>query len=249
MTNQKKKNKTVLVTGASKGIGKAIAKQFCEDGYNVFICARSNELLKQTAQQIGATGYFAMDLTCAQNCKKLVEDIVNATGSLDILVNNAGDYVYSPIEKTEENDIDRLINLNVKAPFLLCKYAAKYMKENKQGRIINIGSISGVVGEANASLYSMTKSCFQGFSKALGLELAQYNITVNTVNPGWVQTELAQDAVEQSDFSYQEEIDMIPQKRFIQPEEIAKFVKYLASEDAKGMTAQSISLCAGLSAG
>ena len=98
-------------------------------------------------------------------------------------------------------------------------------------------------------LYSMTKSAFTGFSKALALELAQDNITVNTINPGWVETELAQDAVEKSDFSYDEEIEMIPQKRFICPDEIANLVKYMVSDEAKGMTGQSVSLCAGLSAG
>ena len=98
-------------------------------------------------------------------------------------------------------------------------------------------------------MYSMTKSAFTGFSKALALELAQENITVNTINPGWVETELAQDAVEKSDFSYDEEIEMIPQKRFICPDEIANLVKYMVSDEAKGMTGQSVSLCAGLSAG
>lgn len=249
MKNPTKKNKTVLVTGASKGIGKVIAQEFCNDGYNVFICARNSELLRNTAEQINAAGYLAVDLTQDGVCKQLVDYIIEKAGSLDILVNNAGEYVYSPLEKTLERDIDRLINLNIKVPYLLSQYAVKYMKEKKWGRIINIGSISGIVGEANASLYSMTKSSFTGLTKALGLELAEYNITVNTVNPGWVQTELAEAAVQQSDFSYQEEIDMIPQKRFIQPYEIAKLVKYLSSEDAKGLTAQSISLCAGLSAG
>lgn len=246
---KKTKNKTVLVTGASKGIGREIAKVFCDDGYNVFICARNSELLRDTARQINAEGYFCADLTKASDCKRVVEDVVKAAGSIDILVNNAGDYVYSSVENTREPDINRLIDLNIKAPFLLTKYAVRYMKEKKWGRIVNIGSISGVVGEANASLYSMTKSSLTGFTKALALELAQYNITVNTVNPGWVQTELAQEAVENSDFTYQEEIEMIPQKRFIQPYEIAALVKYIASEDAKGMTAQSVSLCAGLSAG
>ena len=123
------------------------------------------------------------------------------------------------------------------------------MKRNNWGRIINIGSISGVVGEANASLYSMTKSAFLGFSKALALELATDNITVNTINPGWVETELTENAIEESDFTIEEELEMIPQRRFIQPDEIANLVNYLISENAKGMTGQSISLCAGLSAG
>ena len=123
------------------------------------------------------------------------------------------------------------------------------MKTKKWGRIVNIGSISGVVGEANASLYSMTKSAYIGLTKSLALELAQDNITVNTISPGWVDTELANEAVNNSVFSYEEELDMIPQRRFIHPDEIANLVKYIISVDAKGMTGQNINLCAGLSVG
>lgn len=243
------KNKTVLVTGASKGIGKAIAKLLIDYGYNVYICARNKELLEKTAKEINAAGCFCIDLTVKGECKKLIDFVIENAANIDILINNAGDYVYSPIESADEKDIERLLKLNVEAPFLLSKYAVPHMKKNKWGRIVNIGSISGVVGEANASLYSMTKSSFCGFTKALALELAQDNITVNTINPGWVETELAKEAVNDSDFSYEEEIDMIPQKRFICPEEIANLVIYMVSEEAKGMTGQSVSLCAGLSAG
>lgn len=244
-----KKNKTVLVTGASKGIGKSIAKVLCDEGYNVYICARNEELLKQTALEIKAKGYFVVDLTEPKACEKLVDSVVEAAGSLDILVNNAGDYIYSPVEKTSEEDMSRLLKLNVEAPYLLSKFAVAQMKKNGWGRIVNIGSISGSVGEANASLYSMTKSSLIGFTKALALELAQDNITVNTINPGWVDTGLAKDAVDQSDFSYDEEIEMIPQRRFIHPNEVANMLKYMVSEDAKGMTGQSVNLCAGLSVG
>lgn len=239
MNNTKK----VLVTGASKGIGKAIAKVLCDEGYQVYICARHKDILKQTAEQIGAKGYFVCDLSDDNSLVKLVQN------DFDILINNAGVYVYSPVEKTEDKDISSLIKLNIEAPYKLIKTFVPYMKQKKWGRIVNIGSISGAVGEANASLYSMTKSAFLGLTKALALELAQDNITVNTINPGWVETELAQDAVDDSDFNYEEEIDMIPQRRFIQPEEIAKLVKYMVSEDAKGMTGQNVNLCAGLSVG
>lgn len=235
--------KKVLVTGASKGIGKAIAKVLCDEGYQVYICARHEDILKQTAEQIGAKGYFVCDLSDDCCFEQLAQN------DFDILINNAGAYVYSPVEKTEDNDISSLVKLNVEAPYKLIKAIVPKMKQKKWGRIVNIGSISGVVGEANASLYSMTKSAFTGLTKALALELAQDNITINTVNPGWVETELAKDAVEDSDFSYEEEIDMIPQRRFIQPDEIAKLVKYMVSDDAKGMTGQNISLCAGLSVG
>lgn len=247
MTHRKTKN--VLITGASKGIGKAVASVLCKEGYNVYICARHKELLEKTVSEIGAAGFFCVDLTEENACKKLTDDMLKNVGSIDVLINNAGDYVYCSVDKTEECDVKRLLALNMEAPFLLTKYAVPSMKKNNWGRIVNIGSISGVVGEANASLYSLTKSAFCGFSKALALELAQNNITVNTVNPGWVETELAENAVDDSDFSFAEEIDMIPQKRFIQPEEIANLVKYIISDNAKGMTGQSISLCAGLSAG
>lgn len=238
-----KKNKKVLVTGASKGIGKSIAKLLSNEGYELYICARTESVLKDTAKEINAAGYFVCDLCQDESCKNIMEE------GFDILINNAGDYVYSSVEKTSDDDIRRLIKLNTETPYRLIKYAVPYMKEKKWGRIVNIGSISGIVGEANASLYSMTKSAFTGLTKALALELAMDNITVNTINPGWVETELAENAVSAGDFSYEEELDMIPQRRFICPDEIANLVKYIVSEEAKGMTGQSISLCAGLSAG
>ncbi len=239
------KNKKVLITGASKGIGKNIAQVLIDAGYDVFICARNYEILEKTAKEIGAKGFLACDISYYKACLELKKEI----GNIDILINNAGAYVWSAVEKTTQTDIEKLTKLNVMAPYVLISLFVEDMKAQKWGRIINIGSISGVVGEANASLYSMTKSALNGLTKALGLELAEYGITVNTINPGWVETELADNAVETSDFSQEEIVDMIPQRRFIEPIEIANLVKYLASEEAKGMTAQNISLCAGLSAG
>lgn len=238
-------NKKVLITGASKGIGKCIAKTLIEAGYDVFICARTYDILKNCAKEINAKGFYSCDISNFEDCIKLKNEI----GNIDILVNNAGAYIWSPIEKTTQNDIENLIKLNITAPFHLISLFTAGMKGQKWGRIINIGSISGVVGEANASLYSMTKSSFSGLTKALGLELAEYGITINTINPGWVQTDLADSAIDSSDFSEEEIIDMIPQRRFIEPIEIANLVKYLASDEAKGITAQNISICAGLSAG
>ncbi len=238
-------SKKALVTGSTRGIGKSIAKLLCESGYDVFLTGRNEELLKSLKQEINAKSYYVFDLLEENACNLLMD----AVGDVDILVNNAGDYVYSPLEKTSCDDVKRLLRLNVEVPFLLTKLAVKSMKEKCWGRIVNIGSISGAVGEANASLYSLTKSAFSGFTKSLALELAQDNITVNTIHPGWVETDLACDAVAKSDFSYQEELDMIPQRRFIHPDEIANLVKYMVSEDAKGMTGQCVSLCAGLSAG
>ena len=242
-------SKNVLITGSSKGIGRSIAKILAQNNYNVYLCARNELQLKDTMQEIGAQGYFAVDLTNTAKIKQLFENFINEVGTIDILINNAGNYVYSPIEKTTLSDIEQSIKLNIEAPFILTQLAVEVMKKQKWGRIVNIGSISGVVGEGNATLYSMTKSAYIGFTKALALELAQDNITVNTIHPGWVETELAQNAVEQSDFSYQEELEMIPQRRFIHPDEIGELVRYLVSNEAKGLTGQNINLCAGLSVG
>ena len=140
-----------------------------------------------------------------------------------------------------------MINLNFTSAFLLCSYAAEDMKKNMWGRIINIGSISGAVGEANASLYSATKSALSGLTKSLALELAQFNITINQINPGWVDTKLSDEALNKEE--KEETLEIIPQRRFIEPIEIARLCKYLISEDAKGLTGQSINLCAGLSCG
>ena len=123
------------------------------------------------------------------------------------------------------------------------------MKEKKFGRIINIGSISGVVGEGNAALYSMTKASLMGLTKALALELAEYNITVNTINPGWVDTNLIDNDNLKSEFSEQEILDMIPQRRFVHPDEVARMCEYLISDSAKGITGQGINICAGLTLG
>ena len=168
---------------------------------------------------------------------------------IDILINNAGEYIYSPIENVELNDIEHINRLNLEAPLYLISKAVPYMKSNGFGRIINIGSISGVMGEANASLYSAAKSGLIGATKALALELAECGITVNTINPGWVNTDLGNSSADDGEFTKEEIIECIPQRRFVEPIEIANMVKYLISNEAKGVTGQSINLCAGLTCG
>jgi NAD(P)-dependent dehydrogenase (short-subunit alcohol dehydrogenase family) len=233
----------ILVTGASKGIGRVIAQELKSAKHKIFLSARNEQALKD----LKPADYILCDLSVEYDISKLGDFIVE--NKIDVLINNAGEYIYSEIDKTKINKLNHIVAVNLKAPIYLTARAVPYMKEKGFGRIINIGSISGVMGEANASLYSATKSGLIGFTKATALELAQYGITVNTINPGWVETELGKDSIEQSDFSQQEIIDCIPQKRFVEPKEIAGMIKYLISDDAKGVTGQSINLCAGLSVG
>lgn len=230
--------KNVLLTGSKKGIGLAIYSELKHRGYRVFGCGRSKS---------DDSDYLSIDLGDPKNAKTLYDCAKEAMGSVDILINNAGIYMYSPIENTKPQELLNLINLNFVTPQLLCSYAVSDMKKNLWGRIINIGSISGSVGEAYASAYSAAKAGLLGLTKSLALELAPYNITANQINPGWVDTNLAQDAL--NDEEKKETIDIIPQKRFIEPYEIAKLCSYLISDDAKGLTGQGINLCAGLSCG
>lgn len=228
----------ILITGATRGIGKAIAAEL--DG-NIFAAARNEELLKTYSN------YCVCDIADIEGLEKLGRYIEE--NNIDILINNAGEYIYSPIENININNLEHITRLNLEAPLYLISKAVPYMKSKKFGRIINIGSISGIMGEANASLYSATKSGLIGATKALALELAEFGITINTINPGWVNTELGNNSAEEGEFTKEEIIECIPQKRFVEPKEIADMIKYLISKEAKGVTGQSINLCAGLTCG
>ena len=231
--------KNILITGASSGIGLEIANLLSKEGNDLFLTGRRN---------IDKVNYYPCDLIDIFSIETLYNKAKEYFNSnIDILINCAGQYIYRPIEKMEFDEISYLTDLNFKSAYVLTSLIISEMKKNKWGRIINIGSISGMVGEANASLYSATKAALSGFTKALALEVAQFNITVNQINPGWVETPLTNNSLTNEE--KQEVLDVTPQKRFIQPIEIAKLCEYLISDDAKGITGQNINLCAGLSIG
>ena len=230
--------KNILITGASSGIGKEIADILSAKN-NVFLSGKRNLDMKN---------YFSCDFTDSskiENLYKKAKDYFNS--GIDVLINCAGQYIYKPIENMTLDEISCLIDVNFKSAYILSSLVISDMKKNNWGRIINIGSISAMVGEGNAALYSATKAALSGLTRALALEVAQNGITINQINPGWVQTPLADKFLSQDE--KQEVIDITPQKRFIEPKEIAKLCEYLISNDAKGLTGQNINLCAGLSIG
>lgn len=226
----------ILVTGASRGIGESIANNL--DG-TIFAVGRNEARLKQYKN------YLVCDFE--KDINKLGEYITS--NNIDIVINNAGEYIYKEADKIDMPEIERIIRVNLELPMYIIAKALPHMKQQQWGRIINIGSISGVMGEAGASIYSASKSGLIGMTKAIALEVAQDNITINTINPGWVDTDLGMESIEDSDFSRNEVVECIPQRRFVSPIEIAHMVKYLTSKEAKGVTGQSINLCAGLSVG
>jgi len=227
----------VLITGSSSGIGLETANVLRARGFNVFQTGR---------RQLDIENYLSIELSCFEHAKMLYEKTIEKFGSIDILINNAGEYFYSPIERVQPYDIERVMLLNLSIPYYMASLCVSQMKEKGFGRIINISSISASVGEANASLYAATKAGMYGMTKSLALELAQYNITVNCISPGWVETALMNDINEEDKA---EILDVVPQRRFIQPVEISNLIRYLISEKAKGLTGQNINLCAGLSVG
>ncbi len=230
----------ILVTGATRGIGKAITDSLVSVG-TVYATGRNEEILRT----LPAKDYCVCDLSC--NPDKLCEFIREK--QIDVLINNAGAYEYGNTEDMNTEKVSKIYSTNLISPTELIISAIPNMKKNRWGRIINIGSISGVMGEGKASLYSASKAGLLGLTKALALELAEFNITVNTINPGWVDTDLGNNSAEDSEFTKDEIIECIPQRRFVKPQEVASLVKYLISEEAKGITGQGINLCAGLSVG
>lgn len=227
----------VLITGSSSGIGLETARVLKENGYRVFTTGR---------RYLDEDDYLSIELSCFEHAKVLYEKAIVTFGNIDILINNAGEYYYSPIERVQDYDIERVMLLNLSIPYYLTSLCVSQMKEKRFGRVINISSISASVGEANASLYAATKAGMYGMTKSLALELAQYNITVNCISPGWVETQLMADI---SNEDKAEILDVVPQRRFIRPIEISNLIKYLISDEAKGITGQNINLCAGLSVG
>ena len=230
--------KNVLITGSSSGIGKIAAEKLKAEGYNVFQTGR---------KKLDIENYLSIDLSDPKNVNKLYNYVKENFGEIEILINNAGEYLYSPIDKMKLDETIKIFNSNFISHYYLTSLVVPYMKQKKFGRIVNIASISGVVGEANASLYSATKSAYFGFSKSLALELAEYNITINSISPGWVETPLTNAALNEQE--KMETLDVVPQKRFVEPVEIANLIKYLISDSAKGITGQNINLCAGLTCG
>lgn len=231
----------ILITGATRGIGKAIAELLKSEG-SIFVAARNESLLAEY------DNFCVCDLATTDGMLKLANYIQE--NKIDILINNAGEYIETPIDRPLDiNSLEHSLKLNLEAPLYLISSAIPYMKERGFGRIVNIGSISGVMGEAYASVYSATKAGLIGATKAIALEVAEYGITINTINPGWVDTELGNESANSNDFTKEEITSCIPQKRFVEPKEVADMVKYLISKEAKGVTGQSINLCAGLSVG
>tara|TARA_B100000686_G_scaffold261194_1_gene274082 strand:- start:863 stop:1612 length:750 start_codon:yes stop_codon:yes gene_type:complete len=243
------KNKNALITGASKGIGRAISIELAKQGVNVAINYNkskkeaeeiSNELMNAyNVKSIILKG----DVSDKNDCSSIVEESINAFGNLDILVNNAGIIDDNLLIRMSDNAWDKVLRTNLDSIFYCTKPAIKSMLKNKWGRILNIGSVVGIRGNIGQANYSSSKAGMMGFTKSLAKEVATRNITVNTITPGYINTETV-------DVLKQEQKDTImkwiPQGHFGEVEDIAYLAGFLCSEKAKYITGQVISVDGGM---
>lgn len=253
--------KTAFITGASRGIGRAIAEKLAQDGFDLALFARSEDLLSKLESDLSGFGIkaqsFPIDVSVPETFIGALTKAKQALGTPSILINNAGVYYTQSVEGHSIELFRDVLETNLTSALNACQFVISGMKSEGWGRIINISSISGKVGEAHGSAYSASKFGLIGLTQSLALEVAEFGVTVNAVCPGWVATEMARTqlndekwcALNSLEVSQSEEIARlsVPQKRLIQPEEVAHLVSFLCSENARGITGQSINICGGLS--
>ena len=244
-------NKVALVTGASRGIGAAIAKKLAADGAFVIVNYNgSKERADGVVDEIKAAGGEAVAMQCDvsdfEACGAFITEIVKPYGRLDILVNNAGITKDGLLMKMSEADFDSVINTNLKGAFNTIRHASRQFLKQKSGRIMNISSVSGLLGNAGQANYAASKSGVIGLTRSVARELASRQITVNAVAPGFVGTEMIE---AMTDSAKEAMTGMIPFGRIGEPEEIAETVAFLASDGARYITGQVIAVDGGMSIG
>lgn len=240
--------KTALITGASRGIGKAIAVKFAEQGADIaFSDLVYDEIAQQTEKEIAAMGVkvkaYSSDAGSFDDCDKLVNDVVAEFGKVDILVNNAGITRDGLLMRMTEADWDLVIKVNLKSIFSMTKAVQKYMLKQRYGSIINMGSVVGLGGNAGQSNYAASKAGLFGFTKSIAQELGSRNIRVNALAPGFIETEMTAKLPEEIKNSWKE---AIPLRRGGSPEDVANAALFFASDLSGYVTGQVLSVCGGM---
>jgi ketoreductase len=249
--------KVALITGGGSGIGKAIALKLAKNGAKVAIASRAMAKVEQTAEELTKLSLtalpIAMDVRNKAAVERAVDAIVSTWGPVHILVNNAGISGLSMITDPDDARWHDIIGTNLNGMFFVTKAVLKTMPDHAGGRVINISSVLGKFGVPGYTAYCTTKHGMIGFTRALALEVVGRGITVNTICPGWVDTEMATLGINETaahlgvtaDEFRAQATAAVPIKRFLDPDEIAEFVAYIASDAARGITGQAMNVCGG----
>lgn len=250
-------NKIALVTGGATGIGKAIGLQMAKNRAKVAIASRNLSHLTRAADEFEGLGLtvlpVSLDVRKKHDIQRAVDEIVSKWGTIHILVNNAGISGLSMIDDPDDSKWFDILDTNLNGMYLITKAVLKHMPDHNGGRVINISSVLGKFGVPGYTAYCTTKHGMIGFTRALALEVVNRGITVNTVCPGWVDTEMATQGINETaalqgvtpeQFKAQA-VAGVPIGRFLEADEIAELVCYLASDPAKGITGQAINICGG----
>ena len=233
---------TVLVTGATRGMGKQFADDFASLGANLILTGTDKDKIETLNQQVkhdkqSSRKYYAVDFTNAASTKVFIEAI-EAYKKIDVCINNAGINRINFIDETLLGDWKDILSVNLEAPFKITRAVSRIMKKNRYGRIINIASIFGIISKAKRSIYTTTKYGLRGLTTTAAIELAPYNILVNSVSPGFVLTELTKSIL--SDEEMKNLALQVPIGRFAEPDEISRVVLFLASSLNTYLTGQNI---------
>lgn len=239
--------RVAVVTGASRGIGRAISLKLAADGHHVVLVSRSEESLRAVQEEIAAAGgrsdVRAVDVGDGEALSAMIEEVASTLGRLDILVNNAGITRDGLMLRMSDEDFDDIIRVNLRSPFIACRAAARSMMRGRWGRIINIGSVSGLMGNPGQANYASAKAGLVGLTKTIAKELGPKGITANVVAPGFIETDMT---AKLPQAMKDEVVKQLPLRRLGQAEEIAATVAFLASDDAGYITGQVIVADGGL---
>ena len=240
--------KVALVTGATRGIGKAIALELADNGYDIVLNYRNaNDELKQTQKEIEEKNVNCFlvygDISKFEDCENIAKQAIEEFGRIDVLVNNAGITRDGLIMRMKKEDFESVIDTNLTGTFNMTRNIVPFMIKQKNGRIINLSSVVGITGNAGQTNYSASKAGVIGFTKSLAKEVASRNILVNAIAPGFIETDMTKVL---SDNVKEAILNQIPLKRMGEAKEVAKLVKFLVSDDSKYITGQVINVDGGM---
>jgi len=237
-------SKVALITGAASGIGAGIARKFSEAGAKIFICDVDTENGIKTAEQIASNAqFYKMDISIEEEVNNTVAKIIKDATQIDILVNNAGITNDKLLLRMTKEDWERVIKINLTGTFLVTKAVIKQMIKQRYGKIINIASVIGMIGNAGQANYAASKAGIIGFTKSCAKELAARNITVNAIAPGFIETRMTETLPEDVKQNY---LKLIPMGKFGNFEDVANLALFLASDQSSYVTGQAICLDGGM---